>query len=71
MHGQPGVCAVQAPGWLKEFKELEAKLKEAAGEAAQLQHSVQQRNSESDYKPIADALTGMLMSLNQEVKRAM
>ena len=62
---------VQAPGWLKEFKELEAKLKETTGEAAQLQHSAQQRNSESDYKSIADALTGMLLSLNQEVKRAM
>jgi hypothetical protein len=50
-----------------EVMEVQEKLRKLAMEAKQLAESIQLRNKENNYKPIANALTEMLGPLNEEV----
>lgn len=64
-------CHVQTGRWFREYDDIEQHFMSVNAEAKVLTESIQQSKNDSNYKPVADELAGMLQPLNDAVIKAL
>lgn len=62
---------LQAASWYQDFRKVEDKLRKLTGDTFQLQESIKQKETESNYKPIITNMRALLSQLNDKIVKAL